>query len=306
VFAISAPFRDEKHLTSGVVKRVSIGSILSDIRVDDDSLGAPLFNAAGEVVAITTPQDDASISDTRAVRMEEARGLIAAAEKKMAQTDAPSGAPLPVEPLREWPDDALKEAAAGKKGRPAPYRVAAEDFDVGLITPVLVYSAHRQEERTGNDRQSTETEASLRALQDFANWWDYVRNDPPVLMIRATPKLVEPFWKTVLRGAAQTQGVSLPPLKHIKAGFSRMRLFCGGVEVAPIHPFKIEQRVGTAEGVYEGFYVFDPGAIGPHCGAVTLTLFSDKAPDRGDTRVIDAAIVEQVWRDFAPYRGAAR
>ena len=63
-------------------------------------------------------------------------------------------------------------------------------------------------------------------------------------MIRATPKMVESFWKTLLRGAAQTQGVSLPPIKRLKAGFSRMQLFCGDAEVTPIHPFKIEHRIG--------------------------------------------------------------
>ena len=47
-------------------------------------------------------------------------------------------------------------------------------------------------------------------------------------------------------------------MKHIKAGFSRMQVFCGDAEVTPIHPFKIEQRVGENNAVYEGLYVFDP------------------------------------------------
>jgi hypothetical protein len=110
----------------------------------------------------------------------------------------------------------------------------------------------------------------------------------------------------VLRGAVQTQGVSLPPIKHIKAGFSRMRLFCGEAEVTPIHPFKIEHRIGRADAVYEGLYVFEPAAIGPHCGTVKLTLFSDKAPEKGDTRIIDAKLLQQIWDDFAPFRATPR
>jgi hypothetical protein len=39
---------------------------------------------------------------------------------------------------------------------------------------------------------------------------------------------------------------------------------------------------------------------------VKLTLFSDKDPEKGDTRVIDPKIVEQIWQDFAPYRAAAQ
>ena len=31
----------------------------------------------------------------------------------------------------------------------------------------------------------------------------------------------------------------------------------------PIHPFKLEQRVSESDAIYEGLYVFDPGALGP-------------------------------------------
>lgn len=313
VFAINTPVRDDKNITSGAVSRVTAQAIFADIRVDDDSLGAPLFDAAGVVVAISAPEEQISApasSAARAVRIDEARGVIAAAERKMQQTQAPEGTRLPVEPQREFPDDALRDAAQRRKGSLAPYRVPAADFDVGMITPILVYGAHHQTEQPGGrergrgGRDPYELQAALRALQDFGGWWDYVRGVPPVLMIRATPKLVEGFWKSVLRGAVQTQGVSLPPIKHIKAGFSRMQLFCGDAEVTPIHPLKIEQRVGAGDAMYEGLYVFDPAAIGPHCSTVRLTLFSDKAPGKGDTRVVDAKVVEQIWEDFAPYRAA--
>ena len=114
---------------------------------------------------------------------------------------------------------------------------------------------------------------------DFGNWSEYVADFPPVLLIRVTPKLVEGFWTTVARGAARTQGVSLPPIKRVKSGFSRMRAFCGDAEVTPIHPFKLEQRVSESDAIYEGLYVFDPGALGPHCGPVKLVLYSEKEPD---------------------------
>jgi S1-C subfamily serine protease len=311
IFTINSPIGDDKSLASGTVTRILTHTILAAIRVDDESLGTPLFNAAGEVIAITSPEDDTPGDDStgiRAVRIDEAPRVIAAAEKKMAETTAPDPARLPIEREPLFPDDALKEAAKARKGITGPYRVRAADFDVGVITPVLLYAARQTVDRTiGRERGRTardefEMQVSRQSLQDFGNWSDYVRDDPPVLLIRATPKLVESFWKTVLRGAVQTQGVALPPIKHIKAGFSRMRLFCGDAEVTPIHPFKIEHRIGRADAVYEGLYVFEPAAVGPHCGTVTLTLFSDKAPDKGDTRVIDAKLLQQIWDDFAPFR----
>jgi S1-C subfamily serine protease len=315
LFTFRLPVDDEKSLESGTLKRVSGRTFLVDIGVDDEELGTPLFNAAGEVIAITTPDDStagASSDDIRAVRIDDARSVIAAAEKKMSQTEAPDGTKLPVEAPSLFPDDPLKEAARARKGIVTPYHIGAEDFDVNLITPLLITAArHGSERTTGSERgrgarDAFEMEAARRALQDFGNWWDYVRRDPPVLMIRATPKMVESLWKSILRGAAQTQGVSLPPIKRIKAGFARMQIFCGEVEVTPIHPFKIEHRIGDGDAVYEGFYVVDPAAVGPQCGTVKLTLFSDKAPGKGDTRVIDPKIVEQIWQDFAPYRRIAR
>ena len=142
----------------------------------------------------------------------------------------------------------------------------------------------------------------LRALSDFANWSDYVAGVPPVLMVRVTPKLVEGFWTTVARGAAYTQGVALPAMKHFKPGFSHMRAFCGETEVVPIHPFRIEQRVSESDAMYEGLYVFDPKALGPQCGAVKLALYSEKEPEKGETRVVDPKIIQQIWQDFEPYR----
>ena len=69
-----------------------------------------------------------------------------------------------------------------------------------------------------------------------------------------------------------------------------------------IHPFKLEQRVSDSDAIYEGLYVFDPGALGPQCSTVKLALYSDKEPDKADTRVIDPKIVQQIWQDFAPHR----
>jgi hypothetical protein len=123
-----------------------------------------------------------------------------------------------------------------------------------------------------------------------------------VLFVRVTPKLVEGFWTKVARGAAQTQGVALPSMKRSKSGFARMQAFCGETEVTPIHPFKIEQRVTDTETIDEGFYVFDPGALAPSCGSVRVVLYSEKEPAKGDSRVVEASIVDQIWRDFESYR----
>jgi hypothetical protein len=35
---------------------------------------------------------------------------------------------------------------------------------------------------------------------------------------------------------------------------------------------------------------------------VKLVMYSEKDPQKGDTRIVEPAIVQQVWKDFAPYR----
>jgi hypothetical protein len=69
--------------------------------------------------------------------------------------------------------------------------------------------------------------------------------------------------------------------------------------VKPIHPFKLDLRVSETDAVYEGLYAFDPAALGPECGSVSLVLYSEKEPEKADTRVVDAAVLQQIWRDFA-------
>jgi hypothetical protein len=137
---------------------------------------------------------------------------------------------------------------------------------------------------------------------EFSNWSEYVEDTPPVLLVRVTPKMVESFWTKFGRAAASTQGVNLPAFKHIKSGFLRMRAYCGDAEVTPIHPFKLDLRVTETEAIYEGLYVFDPGAFAPSCASVKLVLTSEKEPEKADTKIVDAKVVQQIWQDFAPWR----
>ena len=311
LFTIGVPLREQKGMASGTVSRVEPHSIVSDFMLASGSAGGPVFTADGGVVGITSVVDDKDQSrrgDSRVVRIDDACDIVASAEKKMKDAAPPDGTHLPVEPARAFPMDALKDAAQRRAGSLSPYQMSSSDFDVAFITPVLTYGAQYQSEqargreRSGGSRTPNAEPAVVRPLLDFGNWSEYLSDFPPVLLIRVTPKLVESLWTTVARGAARTQGVSLPPIKHFKSGFSRMRAFCGDAEVTPIHPFKLEQRVSESDAVYEGLYVFDPGALGPHCGTVKLVLYSEKEPEKGDARVVDPKVLQEIWQDFAPYR----
>jgi S1-C subfamily serine protease len=283
IFSLAAPLRQEKGWTPGTVSRVDAQAIASDLTLATGGMGGPVFSASGDLVGLSSfpdERDEPRRGATRIVRIDGACELVAAAAKKVKDAPAPSGTHLPVEPAEPAPIAAFKEAVKRRAGSLKPYQMAASEFDVAFITPVLNFAAQSQPN------------------QNFSNWSDYVADIPPVLLVRVTPKMAESFWAKMARGAAYTQGMALPAMKRLKSGFERLQAFCGATEVTPIHPFKLELRVSETDAVYEGLYAFDPAALGPGCSSVSLVLYSEKEPAKADTRVVDPAILQQIRRDF--------
>lgn len=294
VVAIGAPLRGQKDVSLGEVVRVEPRASVADFRLAPGSTGGPVFSTAGGVVGISSVVDDQDESrprDARIIPVQDACEVVRSAEKAMKTAQQPAGTLLPVEPLRPFPVDALDAAAQRRQVDLSPYRMSSSDFDIVFLTPALVYGA----------QQNTQQRSQVAAT-DFGGWSDYFADAPPVLAVRVTPKLAENFWMKVARGAAYTQGAALPPIKRFKPGFSRLRALCGDVDVRPIHPFTLEQRVSETDAIREGLYVFDPQALGPRCKSVTLVLHSEKEPGKADTRAVEPQVIERIWQDFAPYR----
>jgi S1-C subfamily serine protease len=309
IFTIGVPLRQQKGITPGTVSVVEPRSLAADFRLARGSAGGPVFTADAAVIGITSldTKDESRGADARVVRTADVCQIVASAEKKIENAAAPGGAHLPVEPLLPFPLDALKDGAQRGASSLSSHQISSSTFDATFITPTLMYGGREaRARRAGRTGGTPSALAAERLLADFGDWSDYVDDYPPVLLVRVTPKLVESFWTTVARGAAQTQGVALPPIKHFTSGFLRMRVLCGESEVTPLHPFMLEQSITDSQTIAEGLYVFDPGAIGPQCGAVTLVLYSQKEPQKADTHVVDARVVQQIWDDFAPYRALNR
>lgn len=313
IFTIGAPLRGEKDLTPAVVSGVKPREIAADFYLPSGGAGGPVFTAGGVVVGLTSLADateETSRRDARVVRIDAACEVIASAEQTMKAAPPPSAALLPVEPTLPFPVDALEAALERRAGSRSAYLMTSSDFDIALLTPVVVHGElHAPTElprTTSRDTRSPAAELPfMRPRMDFGAWSEYVADVRPVLLIRVTPRFVEGFWTKVGRAAAQTQGVALPPVKRFKSGFARLRAFCGAVEVTPIHPFELETHVSERATIDEGLYVFDPGALGPHCGTVTLVLHAAAGPEQGDTRVVDPKVIEQIWQDFEPFRKAS-
>ena len=284
LYTVDVGMTGQKRLTPGEVTGVGPRLVLSEMRLVRTSAGGPVFTADG-LIGFTTvdDRDPDARSDARIVRIDQACELIASAEKKMAEAMPPDAIHLPLDP-RPVAVSALSEAVKSRAGSLSPYSMSTTDFDITFITPVHLYGAKDQ---------------VRRPVLEFGNWSEYLADYPRALLVRVTPRMAESLWAKVARGAAMTQGMSLPPMKRAKAGFLRMRAFCGDTEVTPIHPFVVEHRVSQTEAIYEGLYVFDPAALGPQCGVVKLTVYSENEPDTGDARVVDQKVLQQITRDFA-------
>jgi len=290
VFTIGSPMGREKVLTSGVISKVENTSIFSDININPGSSGGPLFNLRGEVTGITSAQLHLLAS---IIPIADARPVIEQARNELSGASPPSAELLPVEPEDFFPADALLSSLQHREKMDVrPYFFSAGQFNVEMLTPPLRYYLHNKDEieaaiRVAKRARDGQAEAKLpgSVMEDAQEYQS-------TLIIRVVPQYG--FWKG-----------------RYKNSFRRMRLLCGGKEVPPIDPGRSDyERRDLADRIRdtttEGFYSYQPDAISPNCGGVTLEIFSEKDPSTPIIQSVDSATVERIWIDLEPYRRARR
>src|SRR5437773_4329772 len=146
VFTIGSPLSLDTIITTGIVSKVEPHTIMSDVNINPGNSGGPLFNAAGQVIGLTTfgTRGEGGPGVSGIVRIEEALALLDQ-NRSNGKGTPPPGALLPVEPLTPYPIEGLKEALRAEKYDSRPYYFAAGDFNIALSTPPLDY--REQEER---------------------------------------------------------------------------------------------------------------------------------------------------------------
>jgi S1-C subfamily serine protease len=317
VMTIGSPLNQRKVMTTGIASKIEPHAIISDININHGNSGGPLFNSVGEVVGITTfgdLSDQGGPGVAGIVRIEETAPVIELARKKMESTEKPEARLLPVDPEDRYPLDAIKDVVEAKKFDFDPYVFGMGDYDVALITPLVRYrrdtEAEREAAKTKNKRNNSKdsVQGTFRPADEFKNWAEYVGQYKPVLIIQAQPKLGESFWGAVGRGLAANYGIHSQANLRFKTDFYRMKLFCGDREVEPIHPAKIffltNERsyfVKSNDATYVGFYSYPSDSINEGCGTVRLQLFSEKHPEKFDTKTLDKKSIARIVSDFQPY-----
>ena len=286
VTTITASMFSNKEVTDGTVTRATAPAIFSDLRIGSDSEGGPVFAESGRLLgisAIDNDQERGRWSEAWVVPAERACGAITTAVSAIADTAPPPDTRLPLETVTAAMPTIIgpRRDTKGLPPQPLPATLSSSDFDITLMTPSQAQSM-------------TPGPNSMRA--DFGTWADYVREVGPGLLVRISPQFEESLWKTIARGAAATQGVSLPPLRSFTANFLRLRAYCGDAEITQIHPFVIEHEVQGRAKIREGLYVYERGAFGSHCAEVRFSIFSEREPQRADSKLIDPKLFEQLFK----------
>jgi len=286
VFTIGNPLGRDKVLTTGVISKVEKDAITSDITINPGNSGGPLFTLSGHVAGITTAglRTLASI-----VPVDNVRPLVEKARKEIVGGAPPQPTLLPVEPLEMFPADALRTMLQQEKIDTRPYAFEAAEFEVQFITPPVNYFARHENEMAAARKAAKRSNGDASQAKPPASALEDAQDYRPVLVVRVRPK-----YRAFLKA-------------RFKNGFVRMRLLCGGKEVTPIEPgrgeFELMNMHGqTIDTTFQGRYVYLPDALSPACGGASLEIFSEKDPNTPIARPIDAATIDRVWADFAPYR----
>jgi S1-C subfamily serine protease len=321
VFTIGSPLGLKKIITSGIVSKVENRAILSDVNINHGNSGGPLFNSLGEVIGITTflvPGGNGP-GVAGVIRIDQALPVLEQARRKMRDAALPSARLLPVEPSDPYPLDSLKEISQPGRFDKKPYVFTVGGFDVALGTPVLQYELQAETGRAASEqrgkrikRRNESPQNGFEPLQDLHEWAEYTGEFKPVLLVQASPQLRETFASALGRQLApEIEFIGGAPRMKFRTDFYRMKLLCGEKEVEPIQPGKAatvidahNSFVNVADATYVGIYSYPPDAISPACGKVTLRLFSEKDPDKSESRILDPKSVDRVWNDFRPYLAA--
>ena len=250
IVSITAPHAGEKELVRGEVTALQPRRVQTDVRLPFGGSGGPVFNDAGAVVGLTSmavdpdsrPDDAASYQPSSSAKLW--RHLCLVVGRGTA-----GGDPAPRRPHTAVSCRHARRSPAEARRRTRLFRSCRRRISMWRSSRRrwCIARGSAPAGRAAQRGRSPETEARIGRLTEFGAWSDYFSDLPAVLIVRATPKMVEGFWKRLGREAAATQGAVLPPFKDFKSSFRHMRATCAGVEVTPIHPFVLEHRVNGEE-----------------------------------------------------------
>jgi len=317
VLALGSPLNRLSVLSIGIVSSADDHAIVSDAGVNWLNTGGPLINLDGYVIALnSTRESQLALSDVSAgprVASSTPASSVADAVQR-ARTAlaslgaaAPTDSLLPVLPPDPFPKAPIDAVSALPRLDVDVYRTGGGPFRVLVMTPQVMAWRQAQADkalaaRKHDDPRKAAQWRRIDPIEGWRDWRDYLDDRRAVVVVNVMPEgAAFPFYEA-------------DKLQNFDGGnFKSMVITRDGVPIVPVEKVRIpavlnvdEMRASGRQVPMQGIYVyrirdFAPRAVGT-TAAYAVRIVDAAQPDKPISIPIQPAMIEQLWKDFTPYR----
>lgn len=317
VLALGSPLNRLSVLSIGIVSSADDHAIVSDAGVNWLNTGGPLINLDGYVIALnSTRESQLALSDVsagpRVASSTPVSSVVDALQR--ARTALPSlGAAtptdslLPVLPPDPFPKAPIDAVSALPRLDLDVYRTGGGPFRVLVMTPQVMAWRQVQADkalaaRKHDDPRKAAQWRRIDPIEGWRDWRDYLDDRRAVVIVNAMPEAAAfPFYEA-------------DKLQNFDGGnFKSMVITRDGVPIVPVEKVRIpavlnvdEMRATGRQVPMQGIYVYRIRDFAPRAVGTTATyavrIVDAAQPDKPVSIPIQPAMIEQLWKDFTPYR----
>ncbi len=315
VLALGSPLNRLSVLSIGIVSSADDHAVVSDAGVNWLNTGGPLMNLDGYVIALNSiKESQLALSDVSAgprvassVAIASIADAVQRARTTLASLGAPSDSLLPVLPLDPFPKAPIDAVSAVADLNLQVYRTGGGPFRVLVMTPQIMAWRQVQADKALADRKQHDPRKAAQwrridPIEGWRDWRDFLDDRRAVVIVNVMPDgAAFPFYDA-------------DKLQSFDAGnFKSMVITRDGVPIVPIEKVRIpavlnvdEMRASGRQIPMQGIYVyrirdFAPRAVGTTAN-YAVRIVDAAQSDKPVLIPIQPALIEQLWKDFTPYR----
>lgn len=317
VLALGSPLNRLSVLSIGIVSSADDHAVVSDAGVNWLNTGGPLINLDGYVIALNSiKESQLALSDAGAgPRVASSVPVASIADAlQRARTAlpslgaaAPSDSLLPVLPADPFPKAPIDAVSAVANLNLQVYRTGAGSFRLLVMTPQIMAWRQVQADKALADRKQHDPQKAAQwrridPIEGWRDWRDYLDDRRAVVVVNVMPDgAAFPFYDA-------------DKLQSFDGGnFKSMVITRDGVPIVPVEKVRIpavlnvdEMRASGRQVPMQGIYVyrirdFAPRAVGTTAN-YAVRIVDAAQPDKPVIIPLQPALIEQLWKDFTPYR----
>ena len=317
VLALGSPLNRLSVLSIGIISSASASAVMSDAGVNWLNTGGPLVNLDGFVIGLnSTRETQLALADVGAgprVASSVPAAQVADAVQRARNAlpslaaHAPGDSLLPVLPADPFPKAPIDAVSALADLDLHVYRTGDGPFRVLVMTPQIMAWRQVQADKALADRKQHDPRKAAQwrridPIEGWRDWRDYLDDRRAVIIVNVMPDgAAFPFYDA-------------DKLRTFDAGnFKSMVITRDGVPIVPVEEVRIpavlnvdEMRASGRQIPMQGIYVYRIRDFAPRAVGTTATYVMrivDAAQGGKAVSIpVQPAMIEQLWKDFTPYR----